>query len=125
MIVYINDSMAFSFLEFQNSVPIDVTQDFIDNPEKYELVYNANNITGVIAKIPVWTNAWLEPDWNYRIIVTLQQIREIGKLYPQMLLELQQEPKNPIYDFDNYSVIYVNNIDNINLLGLNYETKAS
>jgi hypothetical protein len=73
--------------------------------EKYGIVsYNAETKEAVfINKIQ-----WLEPEWQYRANITNEQLMEIADKYPELLVSLNTEPKNPKYKMPTGSIIYFN-----------------
>jgi len=56
-------------------------------------------------------NKWLNSEWNYRIKVTDAQHRIISREAPIFLVNLQIEPKNPIYEHIGYIIVYINSIE--------------
>lgn len=55
---------------------------------------------------------WEEPDWKYRIFVSIKNMEIIADQYPEMLIALNQAPANPKYKLASGigAVIYLNNI---------------
>jgi hypothetical protein len=73
-------------------------------------------------------NHWQEPNWNYRIKVTTEQLIVIADQFPEMLVALNTEPKNPKYKEVEHTVVYLNSIGDgesyiFNQLGITIENK--
>lgn len=53
---------------------------------------------------------WHEPDWNFRITITKEQLGELTLNYFNLVLSLNTEPVNPRYEENENIIVYLNNI---------------
>lgn len=54
---------------------------------------------------------WLEPDWKFRAFFTTEQTLFIADNYPEMLVILNTEPRNPKFIVTGGSWVYFDNIN--------------
>lgn len=92
-----------------------IRPDFIPAPDDYWA--NSDNYD-IVNFIPVKktdnTNSiqWKEAGWKYRLKITYKQLIDIADKYPEMLVGLNTEPKNPKYRMKDFIYVYLNNIGN-------------
>ena len=75
-----------------------------------------------------WQYIWHEPEWNYRIFVTTEQLVTIADIAPEMLVLLNTPPPNPKYKFPSGSLVYFDNVGEqqtalLNMLGIEIQSK--
>jgi len=54
---------------------------------------------------------WHEPEWSMRMFVDNEKVKAISSEFPQLLLGLNVEPRNPRYNYTDGMMIYLRTLN--------------